>query len=476
MYNMRNLDNTRVHSRDGLANMVNILAKQRNSSRICHINAQKIEFICISETWLDASISDASISLDGYNVCRNVRNGYGGVAIYIKKSIQFKVIGKSGVPDNPINTHLDGVIDKENQVEYIFIGVSSEERHLLLCCVYRPSRNIRMDYFFRKLELLLVRYDDVVIAGDFNSNIFVERNFLDVMKSLGLRSPNLNMPTHLDMFFVNRLSKILMYDQLSASCFSKHDLIFMTYNFQLHIVPDKHVTFRNCKNIHFNLLEYEFQQIYWDHLFYMHSEDEQIMFLESNINNQYDLSVPLKTIAISRKKNPWFSNNIKQASLSRDLAYDRWKRFKTTYLIEQYRKLRNELNNIYLWDTSNGLSINPNKSKCLVIGKPVHTSYASSNVNIIINNQPIEIVNSAKNLGIIFNSNLSWSDHINYICGRTFSMIRSLWHSQHCTPLNIRILFAKTYLIPILLYGCELFASCDANFLLNSMEQAWITY
>ncbi|KAI8119833.1 hypothetical protein CVS40_9064 [Lucilia cuprina] len=294
---------------------------------------------------------DDSISLDGYNVCRNDKNGYGGVVIYIKKGIQFKVIGKFGVSDNSINTHLDGVIDEENQVEYIFIDVSSDERHLLLYCVYRPNRYIRMDHFFRKLELLSVRYDDVVIAGNFNSNILVERNFLDVMKSLGLKSPNLNMPTHftatnntlLDLFFVNRLSKILMYDQLSASCFSKHDLILMTYNFQLHIVPDKHVTFRNFKNIHFNLLEYEFQQINWDHHFYMHSVDEQIMFLESNINNLYDLSVPLKKIAINRKKKPWFSNNIKQAIFSRDLAYDRWKRFKTTYLHKQYRKLRNLL-------------------------------------------------------------------------------------------------------------------------------------
>lgn len=77
--------------------------------------------------------------------------------------------------------------------------------------------------------------------------------------------------------------------------------------------------------------------------------------------------------------------------------------------------------------------------------------------------QPIEIVKSAKNLGITVNNSLTWSDHINYACGRTFAMLRTLWQTQHCTPTNIRTLLAKTYLMPILLYGCELFASCDTR-------------
>lgn len=128
---------------------------------------------------------------------------------------------------------------------------------------------------------------------------------------------------------------------------------------------------------------------------------------------------------------------------------------------ECIRNLNTILDRVYSWATANGLAINPTKSKCLIIGK--RSLIPSLAPQIVLNHQSIEIVNTAKNLGIIFNSTLTWSNHINSICGRTFSMIRNLWQTQHCTPIKTRILLAKAYLMPTLLYGCELFGSCDAQ-------------
>lgn len=74
----------------------------------------------------------------------------------------------------------------------------------------------------------------------------------------------------------------------------------------------------------------------------------------------------------------------------------------------------------------------------------------------------INYVDTAKNLGVVINRQLNWSDHIKINCGKTFSMLRNLWISQYYTPTHIRMLLAKTYLLPTLMYGCELFSSCDA--------------
>ena len=82
---------------------------------------------------------------------------------------------------------------------------------------------------------------------------------------------------------------------------------------------------------------------------------------------------------------------------------------------------------------------------------------------IHIDNDDIEIVNKAKNLGVVFNNSLTWSDHVVAACGKVFGMIRILWPLQYCTPTNIRILLAKTYLIPVLTCSSEVFASCDAK-------------
>lgn len=90
--------------------------------------------------------------------------------------------------------------------------------------------------------------------------------------------------------------------------------------------------------------------------------------------------------------------------------------------------------------------------------------YALNNeAELKINNINIKRVQSSSNLGITFNSELSWSNHINSVVGKIHGMLRNLWSVKDSTPLNIRMLLAKTYLIPVLLYGCEIYANCNTT-------------
>lgn len=802
---IRNL--RRIHSKDGTANMIRILSKQRKGFNICHINGQSlsnkmdefryifensnIDLICVSETWFDSETNNPLISLNGYKVLRVDRKEYaGGVAIYVKNGIQFNTLCNSEVSD---------------KIEYLFIEVKSDCRKLLVGTVYRPDKRINFEPFMKVLEDISVTFDDVIIVGDFNCNILIDSSFTTNMNCLGLFPTNTTNPTHftktsstlLDIFFVSNYSNVLLYDQLSAPCFSKHDMIFMNYDFKLHI-PDQLISFRDFKNIDYYFLQEEFNKIDWNCIYYTLSIDDQLSYLEQNLQNLFDQTVPLRKKVVSQKDRPWFSSNIKCAINRRDLAYSRWKRFKTTQLHNEYRfernttnklirdakslfyankfstaigskktwqtireigigkddknevssidadlinekfvnipmvhadqnfynnysnsinnqfnfigvsqtdvynschsiksnaagddeihpkflkillpqllpiithifnkiiasscypskwkkakiipipksnsdyrpiailpflskaferllhnqmslfldnnnlitdrqsgfrkkhscltalidvvedlrkdiderkvtflvlldhskafdtvdhkilcyKLRNmfnfsststrlmssylenrsqyvhtntrnsnclslqrgvpqgsivgpllfslyandlpnqlqkfkvrmyaddvqlyasckvtsineciqtlnqELERVFIWATANGLSINPQKSKCIVIKKKLLETGPIPNIHL--NNQQINTVDHVKNLGIMFNTTLTWTNHINYACGRTYSMLRTLWKTQHCTPVKIRMLLAKTYLLPTLLYGCELFASCDS--------------
>jgi len=119
-----------------------------------------------------------------------------------------------------------------------------------------------------------------------------------------------------------------------------------------------------------------------------------------------------------------------------------------------------ELSAIKQWADANGLTLNPSKCKCLIISKrPVDME---SVPDILIGNEKIELVESAKNLGIVFNSSLTFDNHIRATLGKVYGMLRCLWASQSFTPQHVRLLLAKTYLIPVLLYGCELFANMDS--------------
>ena len=75
--------------------------------------------------------------------------------------------------------------------------------------------------------------------------------------------------------------------------------------------------------------------------------------------------------------------------------------------------------------------------------------------DIIIRGNKIDFVESAYNLGVIFNGRLTWSNHINVIVGKVYGMLRNLWIVIDSTPLTIRMQLAETFLIPVLLCGSE---------------------
>lgn len=799
-------------SNDVTRDMINILCSQKNGLKVCHINAQslnnkidefrfnfensKADIVCVSETWLRSTTPDSLVSLNGFKTFRadRLRQSHGGgIAIFVKDTIMCKFILKS---------------DSDDLVEYLFLEILSNGNKSLIGCVYRPDRRINLTNFYNKLESVAAYYTNIVIAGDFNSNLFTETHLTDNMTSLGLSATNTRTPTHftdssstlLDLFFVSDSSKVLLYDQLSASCFSKHDLIFLIYDFRMQETTNT-FSYRDFKNLDYYVLEQEISHVDWNSVYHMATVDEKLNFLDNSILNIFDTTVPLKTKTISHKTRPWFTEAIKTAIQQRNLAFACWKRFKTpelrieycnerknvnclirrakseyyssrfssaietkqkwktireigiatdvrnqdqqidsdelnekfvslpnlevnqsfynftpsnTYssencfefstvtqldvifafksinsnaigfdnihpkflkiilphlipyithllntiiisccfptkwkhakvlpipkpnneyrpisilpflskvlekllhkqminyindkkllsnyqsgfrtshsctttlldvaenvrrevdvgrviflilldhskafdtvdhrllckklkhffhfsttaisLLESYltnrtqsvftklstssslsvnkgvpqgsilgpllfaiyindlpsqlhhsklqmyaddaqfylstplseieqcvRTLNTELNRIHLWASANGLSINPKKSKCLIIHKK--TLKLNFSGKILIDNKPIEIVNSTKNLGVTFNNTLTWSNHVNVVCGQIYAKLRILWATQHCTPFHIRTLLAKSYLMPNLLYGCELFSQTDA--------------
>lgn len=347
-------------------NMVRILAKQKKGFNICHINAQSlnnkmdefrlifetsgVDIICVSETWFDKSTPDSLVRLEGYQIFRNDRDNHaGGVAVYLKSHIASRLRCKSRVLIS--NANEDDEVSRRNLVEYLFIEVSSFRSKMLVGCVYKPNRSVNPCHFYQELETLTACYKDIVICGDFNCNILSDPSLTDNMSPFGLEPTNRTQPTHytasnntlLDLFFVDDLTKVLLYDQISASCFSKHDLIFLTYNF--HVKPDDNkTTYRDFHNINYNSLHDNFLRINWNSIYYMTNVDDKIAFLDENVLRLYDEAVPLKTKSTMVRTNPWFNNNIKQLIQLRDMSFSRWKRFKTPELRNEFLAARKEVN------------------------------------------------------------------------------------------------------------------------------------
>lgn len=56
----------------------------------------------------------------------------------------------------------------------------------------------------------------------------------------------------------------------------------------------------------------------------------------------------------------------------------------------------------------------------------------------------------SRNLGLVFNSTLSWTNHINAAIEKVHGMLRNLWTHRHSSPFDIRMHLTKSNLIPTL--------------------------
>ena len=80
--------------------------------------------------------------------------------------------------------------------------------------------------------------------------------------------------------------------------------------------------------------------------------------------------------------------------------------------------LQNSLNynlcNIASWFTKNELTLNLSKTKLMLFGTP-HNLNKFSNISLIYDGENIEKVDHFKYLGIIFDSNMTWSHPIYFV-------------------------------------------------------------
>lgn len=345
--------NNASSSTDGVRNMISILCRQNKGLNICHINAQSlknkidefryifeqsnVDVICVSETWFSASITDNIINTSDYNVVRNDRRSVGGgVAIYIKKKFSFKPVSKS---------------TEDNKIEYVFIESMIHNRKTLIGSIYRPNCMIPYDSLITAMMDITVNFVDIIIAGDLNSNLLNDTRLTDTFKSIGIHTVNTNTPTHfsnssnslLDIFLVDSPTKVLLYDQLSVPCFSRHDLILMTYD--SHPPPeDQEQPFFNFSKTNFNTLSHELSNINWNAIYDFQSTDDQLDFINKNLTHLLECSVPLKKTRIRKNDKCWFNENITELIRKRDMVYKRWKRFKTPQLYDDFRAVRTEVN------------------------------------------------------------------------------------------------------------------------------------
>lgn len=133
-----------------------------------------VDVFCISETWLNKSITNGLISIDGYSLERHDRNWSdalcggpvktgGGVCIFIRKSLQYGV-------------NLSHWISSPDLEMICITLVPSNCRKCIIFCCYRPPKG-NLEICLKSIEGALLELTDtpsrldICILGDFNVDL-----------------------------------------------------------------------------------------------------------------------------------------------------------------------------------------------------------------------------------------------------------------------------------------------------------------
>jgi hypothetical protein len=104
------------------------------------MDAVEMDVICISETWYKGWDTNKRICIPGYRFVRadrkDGRRG-GGVAMFIKSNLKFKVLARS--PDKCL-------------INYLFVEIKYYGHHVLACLVYNRTRIDGLPLYTKILE------------------------------------------------------------------------------------------------------------------------------------------------------------------------------------------------------------------------------------------------------------------------------------------------------------------------------------
>ena len=330
-----------------------------------YISVYKYDFLCLSETYLDTSIPDNLINIEGYQLIHadhpnNVKSG--GVCIYYKESLPVRVINLPYFK------------------EALLLEMNHNNKKVLVSVIHRsPSQNYdEFDSFLSNFQKLLNDIENCkpslsIVTGNFNSRCSSwwpnDINTPEGLKLYSLTSLNgfcqlIHEPTHIqansssciDLIFTDQ-PKLSVNSGVHTSLHQKchHHIVYSRFNLDIYYPPPYQRLIWDYKKADTKVIRKGLDLVNWERLFDNKDINSQVTVLNETILNVFHNYVPNKYITIDDKDPVWMNDIIKSKIKTKNLFFKKYiqnGRFEGDYvfleaLIPDINELISSTKNLY---------------------------------------------------------------------------------------------------------------------------------
>ncbi|XP_071581375.1 uncharacterized protein [Temnothorax nylanderi] len=273
----------------------------------------------------------------------------GGVACYVHRSLQVKILATSNY-----------VCD--NSPEYLLIEVRLPDgESVLFASIYRRPKGLLLHDFVESLNRFSHLYKNIIIGGDLNCNLSstnFEADYLrELMSGLSLHIVN-SEPTHhtaisdswLDVLVVDDMDKIISFTKSQSPFIAGHDLLELSTSLSSKLRPVCSISRRNYRGI----VDSEFCDYLVSIAGAVRSEIDGVSedtnvdglcgVLSGALLGALDIFAPIRNFVIRKPPVQWLTPELIARLHTRDQLYKRAKRANSLLGYASYRLFRNQLN------------------------------------------------------------------------------------------------------------------------------------
>ncbi|XP_068737945.1 uncharacterized protein [Montipora capricornis] len=311
-----------------------------------------MQILAISESWLNSSVKNAEVEIDGYSLLRlerprNIKNEFGGgVCAYMRKTLKSKVLKDlSGISDT-------GFHQLWMQVQHKTL------KSFLLCVTYKPPDcNVACFKDFRdRYTQALVYGLPILVVGDLNCDLLVNSSNSRTLNNLGT---SLNMkqlitqPTRvteisktlIDVIFTSNPA-IIVDSGIVETHFSDHYLVFAVLNLRMPKPPAAYVFARSYKYYDRQSFLSDLNKIPWYEIILSDDVNEKLLHFNGAFVRVLENHAPIKEIKIKHRRCPFINEEIKEKMAKRDQAHKIARETGALVDWQYYRDCRNDVKTV----------------------------------------------------------------------------------------------------------------------------------